>query len=224
MKKIILVRTLNIFSKRKNQTVFSTGVLTLILLTLGGCSSASTPSPTTIPPSPDPVSLVKSYEEAFNQHNLDTTMALFSDEAIDQWGTHYTAVLKQDVRSYHEFMFGLNSVLENTECTQSQDMVNCKSVLRFDCTDAAGMDGDHYTIDYTFENGKIYKITAVELPEDLNVLNTFMRQTSAWAEKNNLEGWKNSMGSMGSMGTLNILSESGQAWAKACQEYAATKP
>jgi hypothetical protein len=67
--------------------------LTFVSLIAVGCNPAVTASPTAIPPTltpmpptaiptPDLISLVKAYEEAFNAHDLEATVALFNDLAV----------------------------------------------------------------------------------------------------------------------------------------------
>jgi len=199
------------------------GILLAITVIASGCSPAATLSPTAIPPTPTPdlIGLVKAYEDAFNRHDLEATMALFVDNATYKLGEWYTSVIKQLTSDYHNTLFGLNSVIQNTECTTLNATVSCKVVLHHDCTEAAGMDGDHYTSDYIIENGKIGSFHALELPEDYRALNNLYDPMITWAAKNNPEEWKKIWGLNGSL-IYNF--ETGKIWAKGCRDYAATKP
>lgn len=215
------------------------GILTVILLVTGGCSPGATPSPTAIPPTstsipptstsipptpaptPDLISLVKAYEDAFNAHDLEATVAMFTETAVFQ-GDWIVAIFKGDIQAQHDYSFGLNQEIRNSECTIGNDAVTCKAVIKDDCVTAAGFDGANLSsIDYIFENRKIHKVTATFVSEELVAVNGFYMGMFGWGAMHRQEENRKLADSNGS----NLYNrETGKIVAKLCQEYAATKP
>ena len=67
-------------------------VVTVCLAVAAGCmapppSPAPTPVPPTATPAPTPLDIVQKYQDAVGRHDVDTAMAMFTDDATYTWGT-----------------------------------------------------------------------------------------------------------------------------------------
>ena len=213
------------------------GIGIIILLIASGCASAASPSPsplpptpipptpTPIPPTPEPapdrIGLVQAYEEAYNQHDLEGVTALFADDAMVQ-NAWINGVYKDDIKNRHDFNFGVNSTIQNSDCSLVKDTVTCKAVTWDDCITAAGLDGFHFTsVEYVFEDMKIYRINGPITSEDSQANNGFMNAMFFWSPANRPEENAKMYDS-----NNNLISnhETGMIVSKLCQEYAAENP
>jgi hypothetical protein len=205
------------------------GILLATILLASACSPVATPSPTLLPPTsipttptPDLIGLVKAYEEAFNRHDPEAIMVMFADKSKYQWGGWTTAIVNQDISDLHDYFVSVNEEIQNTGCTIEGSVVKCQAVFRDDCTKSAGMDGEHFTsVVYNIENGKIQKVTAIELSKDNIKLNYFYNRMLNWSQKNNSEEYNKLFNEYNSF-TWN--QESGTIMSKFCQEYVDTIP
>ena len=226
-------------NKKNKHTAISIGIVISILWITSGCSPAATPSPTPMPPTvtpippnptqipptptptPDLLSLVRAYEEVFNRHDLEAVVALFADDAVLQ-NAWINGIYKADIKIQHDFVFGLNQTIQNSECSVVKDTVACKALVRDDCIKAAGIDGYHYTsVEYVFEDMKIYRVTGTESSDDGQTMTGFYRRMFGWSSAHRPE--ENSKLS-DSNGSPIVNRETGKIYVKLCQEYAATKP
>jgi predicted phosphohydrolase len=129
------------------------------------------------------------------------------------------AIYKADIQANHDYWFGLNAEMQNSECTEANGTVTCKMVIQHDCASAAGMDGLHYpSIEYVFENHLIQKVTSWIMEEDLFAMNGFIVSVNGWSAVERSEEVRQ----MSDSGISNR--EAGKIMVKLCQEYAATKP
>jgi hypothetical protein len=209
----------------------SIGIFIAISLMISGCTPAAAPTPTAIPPSPtpipptptpDPLAIVKAYEEALSLQDFDATMALFTDQPKFQWGGWTTGVNKQDISNLHSYFLEVHEEIENTDCKAEGIEVTCQAVFRDDCTEAAGMDGERYaSVVYQIENGKITKVTTIELIEDSIKLGYFYTIMLNWAAKNQPEERQKLFDPHN---TFLWNQDSGKIMSKFCQEYATIKP
>ena len=224
-------------NKKNKHTAISIGIVISILWITSGCSPAATPSPTPMPPTvtpippnptqipptptPDLLSLVRAYEEVFNRHDLEAVVALFADDAVLQ-NAWINGIYKADIKIQHDFVFGLNQTIQNSECSVVKDTVACKALVRDDCIKAAGIDGYHYTsVEYVFEDMKIYRVTGTESSDDGQTMEGFYDGMFGWSGAHRPE--ENSKLS-DSNGSPIVNRETGKIYVKLCQEYAATKP
>jgi hypothetical protein len=224
-------------NKKNKHTAISIGIVISILWITSGCSPAATPSPTPMPPTvtpippnptqipptptPDLLSLVRAYEEVFNRHDLEAVVALFADDAVLQ-SAWIIGIYKADIKIQHDFVFGLNQTIQNSECNVVKDTVTCKALVRDDCIKAAGIDGYHYTsVEYVFEDMKIYRVTGTESSDDGQTMTGFYDGMFGWSGAHRPE--ENSKLS-DSNGSPIVNRETGKIYVKLCQEYAATKP
>ena len=209
-----------------NQSVANIiGIFLATILIASACSPAATPSPTAIPatPTPDPIGLVKAYEEAFNRHDLDAVMALFADDAATQnvWFVGSSVISKPDISLQHDYSFGRNHTIQNSECSMDNDTVTCQAVTWDDCTKAAGLDGLHYkSVKYVFEDKKINKVTGTIVGDDYAAMGRFNSRLIYWTQANRSEELDKVIDGE----FLIINREAGEILAKLCQEFAAANP
>jgi hypothetical protein len=208
----------------------------IIVLLASGCSFAVTPSPTLLPPTPvlststpirptpppDLIGFVAAYEDAVRNHDLEAMVSSFADNAKFQWGSWTTTITKQEIIDLHNYFIGVNEEIQNSDCSVQGSVVSCQAVFRDDCTQSAGMDGERYsTIEYSFENGKITKITSIELTEDFYPLNGFYINMLNWGNRTYPEEYAKLLTPSG---TMSWDQESGVIMSQFCQEYVYKKP
>ena len=217
-------------NSKPHQTITNIiGFMVAILLVAGGCAPAATPSPTPLPPTPipptstpDPVNLVKAYEEAFNQKDMEALVPLFTEDIIFQGGDWITPLYEAEIRAQHGYVFTRNQTLQNTDCVLAKDTVTCQAVIQDDCITAGGLDGLHFSkIEYELVDGKIHQVTSLMASEDAQNFWYFLFiPFRRWVDKNYHEDV-----SIIFSGPDRLYKnpEAGQILSKLCKEYAATK-
>src|SRR6185369_5751935 len=118
---------------------------TLVPPTLAPTQAPPTLAPTSVPPTPAPttdaVAMLKPFQAAFNQGDIDSLMALF---AADPNVTLYSGlfgsgeysvsgITTQSVRNIFEIGFKLNTQLTVGDCSAKDNQATCALVIKDDC-------------------------------------------------------------------------------------------
>ncbi len=96
-------------------------VLSVCLSIVAGCvpspaSAPVQPTATAILPTPTSLDVVQAYQDAVARHDVDTAMALFTDEAKYAWGLYFTTSEKDLIRNWHEYAAALNLQTKVSDC------------------------------------------------------------------------------------------------------------
>ena len=98
------------------------------LLLAGACVPAATPLPTPTPvpptPTPDPAAPVKAWVDAMNSGDVDAMLALFADD-LKFSVFEYNATDKDQLRGIFDWLAGLETKYQITECQTKEDRVVC---------------------------------------------------------------------------------------------------
>ncbi len=104
----------------------------------------------------DIVAVVQSYEDAYNDHDIDAVMALFAEEATLTMVGQVTLEGKEKIRGWHEYEFALDSrVISTTEIRVVGDTVITGFATADDLTRALGLGALHGTCKFKIKNGLI---------------------------------------------------------------------
>jgi hypothetical protein len=182
-------------------------VILVVLLLLGaGCAPPPTPTPAPLPPTPVPptppppsdlLKLAQAYQDAFNRHDADATLALFSDEQFSYIDSGSTSAVrdKPSLRRVFEFEAGFGSTLRLMDCAMSGQAAKCALVMRHNCSQAWYLkDGDNRDVELSFSAGKIQSVSITRSSpaalEDGKLLQTNWPKFTAWVEANRPDDWK----------------------------------
>ena len=194
----------------KRQSTNSIGLAIVLWVALSflvsACAPAATtaptetPLPTAIPiptktptamlaltQTPDPLDLVKAFEDAFNRHDLEATMGLMTVDMLFYWTDWIQTTSREETQALiNEYFFGENSTFTHTDCSTAGDTVTCKAIMSNDFTKAAGVNDYHFDqADFTFRENKIRKIFYYKDQVDDNTkINEFASGFFSWLEKN----------------------------------------
>ena len=110
-------------------------------------------------PMANPLDIVQQYQDAVGRHDVDTAMALFTDDATYGWGDYFTTSEKTMIRNWLEYAAGLNSQTKVNDCKPAGPTVTCEWRFVHDCFGAEGAIGAGYdmggSIVFTVKDGKI---------------------------------------------------------------------
>jgi putative intracellular protease/amidase len=153
-------------------------VITVAFLLLASACAAPPPPPTPapptatpVPPTPAPLDVVQDYQDAIGRYDVDTAMALFTDDATYRWGDYFTTSDKTMIRNWLEYGAALHLQTKVNDCKPVDANVACEWRFVHDCFGAEGAEGVGYdmggTIAFTVKDGEIsdYVLTANPDPE-----------------------------------------------------------
>ncbi len=223
---------------RTNLVAFGSILLMVSFVICSACSptapKASTPIPTTETPRLTPtlastptqtinlVGLIKSYEDAFNRHDIDAVMVLLSPDptVIFGTGTGVSAANQRDTQLLlKNWVFGLNSEIHHADCMITGDTVSCKSVYNDVIVTAVGLAVYHYDqTEFTFKGDKLQTLIYKGEPnEEYRKLNKWTQDFGYWLRKN--------YPSDAVIWDTNLYApDSGEITSLRIKEYAATLP
>jgi hypothetical protein len=136
-------------------------------------------------PGPDPSQLlasVKAYEEAANRHDWSKAVALIDDEAVVGLGGDLTLVGRESVRALHEWEGVLTTEIHYSDCAVADRTVTCRASEQNDFLRLARLGPVEYvSASFTFERGRIVRMTAELSEESDRAVSGYMQDFLAWA-------------------------------------------
>jgi hypothetical protein len=133
--------------------------------------------------SPKPVDLVKAYQGAYNSHDLDGLMSLFTDDAAFEVVGQFVLKGKEDVRRVAEYDSALNIHMTISQFTTRGDTVWCHLAETNDWLKTAGIGEATYSAMFVIEDGLIKLIRGESTPEIDKALNQVLEPLLEWASK-----------------------------------------
>jgi hypothetical protein len=127
------------------------------------------------------LSLVETFEDAYNRHDVEEVAGLLADIGCLDWGAgpRCGSSRTKDLLRYDA---ALNSKLEIDDCSVEGERVTCKAAQRNDCLAAGGLGEAHYApIVFSFLDGKLAMVTAIRPPEDAQRDLVFLYSLAGWA-------------------------------------------
>jgi 7,8-dihydropterin-6-yl-methyl-4-(beta-D-ribofuranosyl)aminobenzene 5'-phosphate synthase len=208
----------------KGQMVKLFVVLSVCLSIVAGCVPTPTSAPvqptaTSISPTPTPLDVVQQYQDAFDRHDVDTAMALFTDDATYTWGDYFTSSDKTLIRNWLEYAAALNMQTTVNDCKLTDPTVTCDWRYVEECgrIGATGNFGVDATIVFAVKEGKISRIAVAPNPdpEYYNWTQAFLK----WYEDTNPTEARSFTQALD---TLKFGREFGERLSELCKEHAAS--
>ncbi|KPL16690.1 MAG: hypothetical protein AMJ92_12565 [candidate division Zixibacteria bacterium SM23_81] len=154
--------------KNKEQVVLVLGIL-LVLFVLS-CS-------------PKPVTVVKSYVEAYNAHDLEKLLSLHSEQASFEVVSQVSLKGKDELRDLAEHDFALNIRMSLGQCRTQGDTVICELTETNEWLKAAGIEQARYSGTFVIRDGLIVSIKAKQAPETERAFRSVLGPLLTWASK-----------------------------------------
>jgi hypothetical protein len=204
---------------------FATVVSAVGVILVTACSPAALtqvpPTPTQVLPTPTmgPVDVVKAYEDAFNRHDVQGTMAWLTEDVsflVPSWG-NMELKTRQDVQKLHEFYLAGPIEVHYTDCQTSANTVTCKTTYAEACSRAFGINVVPGVAVFTMLNDKIQTIKWDLTSDESNQYSENFDKFFSWWEKTYPDEFKWSQ-----TDDNWLTKENGAILAKRCQEYGAT--
>jgi hypothetical protein len=152
---------------------------------------------------------------------VDGALAMFADNA---W--YFSYFPNQQIRDYFAYSQAMSAESHFSDCAQVQDTVTCKSSIYNDvCTKLAGVQGiPDKDVVFTFKDGKISKVSSASMSSNEGeIANNFYGAIDYWGGNNDKTAELDKTGPGGGYRFTIYNSVAGEATARLCQEYAASK-
>lgn len=145
-------------------------VLSILLLAALSCS-------------PKPVNIVKSYQEAYNNHDLEGVLALYAEDVSFEVVGQIALQGKEQLQALTEYDFVLNIHMSCGPIKTKGDSVMCRLTETNDWLKTAGIKRAHYLTTIVVRNGLIQSVRAELTPETDQVFEMILEPLLKWASK-----------------------------------------
>jgi len=134
-------------------------------------------------PKPNPVDVVKAYENAYNAYHLHTLLPLLADDVTFEVVGQFVVKGKEDVRQVAEHDFALTIHMSFSGFTTKGDTVFCDLTETNDWLKTAGIGEARYAGKFVVEGGLIKLIEGKLTPETDKALSQVLNPLMEWASK-----------------------------------------
>ena len=132
------------------------------------------------------VNILKSYQEAHNQHNVEKSLSFYDDSIKFELRGVWIKKGKKEVRKLEEWDSALNSNLIFNSIKVKQDSIFCKVTEKNDWFKAVGIKKlIHDTAIFILKEGLIRQIIAKPSPETSIRIHKIIQEISEWSTKVN---------------------------------------
>jgi limonene-1,2-epoxide hydrolase len=133
--------------------------------------------------SPKPAEVVRSYQQAYNDHDVEKLMALHAEDVSFEVAGQISLQGKEQVRDLAEYDFALNIQMFIDQVETRGDTVRCRLEEKNDWLEAAGIERASYTGVFSIEGGLIRSISAEQSTPTAAALKRVIGPLTHWAEK-----------------------------------------
>jgi len=133
--------------------------------------------------SPKPATIVKSYVEAYNAHDLEKLLSLHSEKASFEVIGQVSLKGKNELRDLAEHDFALNIHMSLGECKTQGDSVICELTETNEWLKAAGIEEAQYSGTFVIQDGLIVSIKAKQASETERAFKMVLGPLLAWASE-----------------------------------------
>ena len=137
--------------------------------------------------SPKPADIIKSYQEAYNNHDLEGVLALYAEDASFEIIGQVSLQGKEQVRELTEYDFVLNIHMSCDQFRTKGDSVMCQLEESNDWLKAAGIQRARYMATFMVRNGLIQSVRAKPSPETEQALEKILDPLIEWASQHRPE-------------------------------------
>lgn len=149
-------------------------VLCLLLLAALSCS-------------PKPADIVKSYQEAYNNHDLERVLALYAEDVSFEVVGQISLQGKEQLRELTEYDFVLNIHMSCGPSETKGDSVICELTETNDWLKTAGIQRADYLATFVVTDGLIQSIRAEPTPETDQAFGEILDPLIKWASQSRPE-------------------------------------
>ena len=132
--------------------------------------------------SPKPADVVRSYQQAYNDHDLEQLMALHAEDVSFEIPGQISLRGKEQVRDLAEYDFALNIQMFIDRVETRGDTVRCRLEEKNDWLEAAGIERTSYAAIFFIEGGLIRSIMASESAPTAAAFKRIMGPLIHWAK------------------------------------------
>jgi ketosteroid isomerase-like protein len=137
--------------------------------------------------SPKPTDIVKSYQEAYNNHDLESLLALYDEDVSFEIVGEISLQGKEQLRELTEFDFVLNVQLSCGPSETKGDTVMCEMTETNDWLKTAGLREARYSATYVVTNGLIQSVRSQRTPETDQAIRRILDPLMKWASESKPE-------------------------------------
>ena len=195
-------------------------VTVAFVLLAGACVAPPPPAPTAAPPTatpipptptPDPAAPVKAWVDAINSGDAEAALALVSDDV--KWQGVFEATGKEQLRAMVDWMIGIESKPQITDCQPQSDRVVCNLTAPDGCIAAFGASSLRSKLVFIFQpDGKIQQASLEPDGEEWAGYWSWLEAEMTWAAANRAE-------EHAKVDTAPNQREAGSIQIKLCKEY-----
>jgi len=141
------------------------------------------------PAASDLVGQANAFLSALNRRDVETAMAMFTDDA--EYRAGHVGVGKAQVRTVIEYLDGTGLRLVWSECAQTGQEVSCNIFGRDDAMAVHGTPGVRFKpYTFSFKDGKIQKITGTPDGPEWAANSASSKEATTWLAANRADEWK----------------------------------
>lgn len=131
------------------------------------------------------VSLVGSFQEGLNQHDVDKVMSMFAEDAEFEIVGVSKYSGKEQIKNVFEYDVGVNTELKFINCKTEGNMVQCQALERNDRLAAIGIDELKYISSiFVFSDRRIQSFISEIPPEVVQYNREVWQKFIPWLSKN----------------------------------------
>jgi hypothetical protein len=134
-----------------------------------------------------PATVAKEYEEAYNSHNVNKLVSLFSDDAVIELTPINKLKGSLQIKGYAEFDSLLNSHITISDITESNGRAFFVMNKENDFLKTIGIDFAKYSMIFKIDGGKIVDISGTTTNKTDNKFKEFQDPFMLWAARNRLD-------------------------------------
>lgn len=120
----------------------------------------------------DLLNLVRAFQEAVNEHNVDKVMEMFTDNAQFELVGISKYSGKKEIRNVFDYDAGVNTQLKFIDCKSEGNKVNCKFIERNDRLSAIGIDELEYPVCTILFRDRLIENFSAEISPEMVQYNT----------------------------------------------------
>ena len=134
-----------------------------------------------------PATIVKEYEEAYNSHNVNKLVSLFSKDAVIELSPINKLRGTLQIKGYAEFDSVLNSHITISDIAESNGRAFFVMNKESDFLKTIGIDSAKYSVIFKTDGGKIVHISGSTTIETDNKFKEFQEPFMLWAARKRLD-------------------------------------
>jgi hypothetical protein len=134
-----------------------------------------------------PATVVKEYEKAYNSHNINKLVSLFSDGAVIELTPIKKLKGLSQIKGFAEFDSVLNSHITISDITESNGRAFFVMNKENDFLKTIGIDSAKYSMIFKIDGGKIVDISGSTTVETDNKFKEFQDPFMLWAARERLD-------------------------------------